>query len=170
MAARGADRVARLGILLGVALVLHAVESLVPMPAPFVRVGLANIVTLVALLGMGFGAAVLITVLRVVIGSLIVGTFLGPGFVLSMAGGLAAVLVMGAAAKAARPPLGVVGVSLTGAAAHNLAQLGAVAVLYTGAGAALRLAPVALVAAAASGFGVGLVALFVLEKLPFPGR
>ena len=165
-----AKRVSRLGLLLAVALVLYGVESALPSPFPFLRIGLANTVTLFVLLSMGFGDAVVITLLRVTVASLVVGTFLGPGFAMGLAGGLAAALAMGLAARAAVPPLGVVGVSMVGAAFHNVAQLGVLAGIYTGPSAAARLLPVALLIAAASGLGTGLVALFALEKLAVPAR
>jgi heptaprenyl diphosphate synthase len=160
-----AGRVARLGMLLGVALALYAVESALPSPFPFLRIGLANIATLIALLTLGFADALAVTVLRVTIASLVVGTFLGPGFGLAMAGGLAGAVGMGLAARYALPPLSVVGVSMIGAALHNLAQLGVLAGFYTGRGPALRLLPVALLVSVATGLATGLFALFALEKL-----
>ena len=161
----GAGRVARLGVLLGLSLALYAVESALPSPFPFLRIGLANIATIVALLSLGFADAVAVTVLRVTIASLIVGTFLGPSFGLAMAGGAAGAVGMGLAARFALPPLGIVGVSVVGAVCHNLAQLGVLAGLYTGPEAALRLLPAALLVSAATGVVTGLVAFFVLEKL-----
>lgn len=170
MAHGAANRVAKLGLLLAAALVLYGVESALPSPFPFLRIGLANIVTIFVLLSMGFAEALVVTVLRVIIASLIVGTFLGPGFAMAAAGGLAGALAMGAAARVAHPPLGVVGVSLMGAAAHNVAQLCVVAGIYTGPSAAARLLPAALFIAVASGLGTGLVARFALEKLAPYGR
>lgn len=160
-----AGRVARLGMLLGVALALYAVESALPSPFPFLRIGLANIATLLALLTLGFADALAVTVLRVAIASLVVGTFLGPGFGLAMAGGVAGAVGMGLAVRYALPPLSVVGVSMVGAAVHNVAQLGVLAGLYTGPGPALRLLPVALLVSVATGLATGLFALFALEKL-----
>jgi heptaprenyl diphosphate synthase len=127
-----AGRVARLGMLLGIALALYAVESALPSPFPFLRIGLANIATLIALITLGFADALAITVLRVIVASLVVGTFLGPGFGLAMAGGVAGVVGMGLAARFALPPLSVVGVSVVGAVLHNLAQLGVLSWFYTG--------------------------------------
>lgn len=161
---------ARLGLLLAVALVLYGVESALPSPVPFLRIGLANAVTVFVLVSMGMADAVLVTILRVTVASLIVGTFLGPGFAMAMAGGIAASLAMGFAAQAALPPLGVVGLSLIGAAFHNVAQLAVVAGLYTGPSGAARLLPFALLMAAVSGLVTGLVALFALEKLALPAR
>lgn len=160
-----AGRVARLGMLLGVALALYAVESALPSPFPFLRIGLANIATLIALITLGFADALAITVLRVIVASLVVGTFLGPGFGLAMAGGVAGVVGMGLAARFAFPPLSVVGVSVVGAVLHNLAQLGVLSGFYTGPGPAMRLLPVSLLVSAATGLATGLIALFALEKL-----
>lgn len=165
---RGATRVSKLGILLAVALVLHGVETLFPSPFPFVRLGLTNVVTLFALLTMGFADALAVTLLRVVLASVIVGTFLGPTFALGAAGGIAAVLGMGLAARLALPPLGIVGLSMIGATCHNVAQIGAVALLYTGPGPAVRLLPAAFLLAAAAGLVTGFVALFALRRLAVP--
>jgi len=165
---RGATRVAKLGILLAVALVLHGVESMLPSPFPFVRLGLANVVTLFALVTMGFADALLLTALRVVAASLILGTFLGPPFALGAAGGIAAVLGMGLAARLALPPLGIVGLSMIGAACHNAGQVAAVAALYTGPGPAARLMPAAFLLAVAAGLATGFVALFALGRLAVP--
>lgn len=163
------DRLARLGMLLAAALVLYAIEAALPSPFPFLRLGLANIATLIVVLTMGFVDAVVVTVLRVTIASLFVGTFAGPAYALAMAGGLSAASAMGAFARFS-PPLGVVGLSLIGAACHNVAQLGVVAGLYTGLDGAARLVPAALLVSAAAGLATGVVAFFALEKLPLSAR
>jgi heptaprenyl diphosphate synthase len=162
---KGTSRIARLGMFVAAALVLYAIESALPSLFPFLRLGLANIATLVVLLTMGLADAVIVTVLRVTIASVIVGTFAGPGYALAMAGGLSAAAAMGVFARLS-PPLGVVGLSLIGAACHNMAQLGVVAGLYTGAAGARALLPMALIVSAGAGLATGLVAFFVLEKLP----
>lgn len=159
-----ARRLAVLGMLVGISLVVFVLEGLFPQPLPFLRIGLANTVTLFALLTVGARDAVAVTVLRVAASSLLAGTLLGPAFALSMGGGLSAVLGMSLAARFALPPLGVVGVSVIGAACHNLAQLGVVGALYAGSGAALRLLPAALLVSAGAGLATGLVARFALER------
>ncbi len=160
----GTRRTAHLAVLLAVSLGLSVVERAIPMPVPFLRLGLANIVTVYAIITMGLADALIITVLRVAIASLITGTFLGPTFALSMCGGLAATLAMGAA-RTASPPLGVVGVSLVGALFHNLGQLVVVAALFAGVGPAVRLVPLATLMAAGSGLVTGLIAMLVIERL-----
>lgn len=160
----GTRRTAHLAVLLAVSLGLSVVERAIPMPVPFLRAGFANIVTVYAIITMGLADALVITMLRVVLASLIAGTFLGPTFALSLGGGLAATLAMGAA-RGASPPLGVVGISLVGALFHNLGQLGVIAVLFAGLGPALRLIPLALLMAAGAGLFTGIIALLVIERL-----
>ena len=82
-------RVSLLGVLMALALALHVLEAQIPAPLPWVKPGLANLMTLVALLTLGWRSALLVTFLRVLIGSLLVGSFLGPGFLLSLAGAAA---------------------------------------------------------------------------------
>ncbi len=160
-----ANRVAKLGMLLAVSLMLHVLESALPLPLPFVRLGLANIVTVYAIIAMGVGDAMVLTILRVAISSLLVGTFLGPSFAMALGGGVAATLAMWVAFRLAAPPLGVVGVSLVGALFHNVAQLSVLAILFTGPGPAVHLMPAAMLMAAIAGFGTGLVALFTFKRI-----
>jgi len=157
-------RTAHLAVLLAVSLGLSVVERAIPIPVPFLRAGLANIVTVYAIITMGLVDALTLTVLRVILASLIGGTFLGPTFALSMGGGVAATLAMGAA-RAASPPLGIVGISLVGALCHNLGQLIVVGALLTGASPALRLVPLATLMAAGAGLVTGLIAALVIERL-----
>jgi heptaprenyl diphosphate synthase len=58
--------------------------------------------TLVVLVFLRFKEAVIVTFLRVVIESILWGTFLGPTFFLSLVGGIAAILIMGVFYKAAK--------------------------------------------------------------------
>ncbi len=152
-------------MLLAVSLMLHVLESTLPLPLPFVRLGLANIVTVYAIIAMGVGDAMILTILRVGVSSLLVGTLLGPSFAMALGGGVAATLAMWVVFRVAAPPLGVVGVSLVGALFHNMAQLAVVAILFTGLGPAARLMPVAILMATVAGLGTGLVALFALKRI-----
>jgi heptaprenyl diphosphate synthase len=156
-------------MLVGAGLVLQAVDRLIPSPVPFARLGLANVVTLVALVALGLPEALIVTAVRVSVGALILGTFGGPAFVLAAAGGLVSALVMGALVRWVVPPLGVVGTSLVGAAAHNVTQLAVVGALFTGLGAAAALAPAALLVSAPAGFATGAAAWLVLNRLPLDG-
>jgi heptaprenyl diphosphate synthase len=113
----------RIAILSAYALALHGFESLIPTPIPWLKPGLANIITVVALILYGFRTALLVTLIRVVLASIFLGTFLGPAFILSAGGGIASVIAMGLSIKLFKNLFGTVGISLIGALFHNIAQL-----------------------------------------------
>ncbi len=134
-------KIAHLSLLLALALGLSLVESTFfpPLGVPGAKWGLANIVSLLALLWLGLREAALIVALRVVLTGIFSGTFLGLGFWLSAAGAAVALLVMAALLKA--PGFGLLGISIAGAAGHNLAQLGVYAVVVNSAGVFYLLPP-----------------------------
>ncbi|TPW14001.1 MAG: heptaprenyl diphosphate synthase, partial [Halothiobacillaceae bacterium] len=67
--------------LTAIAITIHILESALPSPLPGIKPGLANAVTVAALVLFGWRTAVWVGLLRVVVGSLIIGTFLTPTFV-----------------------------------------------------------------------------------------
>jgi len=102
---------------------IHSVEALIPAPIPWLRFGFANIITLTTLLLYGLKAGMTVTLIRVFVGSLFTGTFLGPAFVLSLGGGVSSTLIMWAAKILFGRLLSPIGLSLLGALTHNIAQL-----------------------------------------------
>lgn len=120
----------RIALLSAYALALHGFEALIPSPVPWLRLGLANIVTLVTLSLYGLRAALMVTAVRVLLGSLLLGTFLGPAFFLSLSGGIASALAMGVTAALFPRLFSVLGISLIGAFFHNIAQLSVAYVLF----------------------------------------
>lgn len=120
---RTAQDVARLGMLLALATALHTFEAQLPaLPIPGAKVGLANVVSLLALFAFGLREALLIVTLRQVAGSLFIGTFLSPAFFFGLAGGLLSVFAM-QGVRWIVPKASPVTMSLVGAAAHNAGQL-----------------------------------------------
>ena len=67
-----------LTIMVALRVILHRLEALLPLPSPWIKLGLANLMTLVALVFLGFKEAVIVTFLRVVIGSILKGDFFRP--------------------------------------------------------------------------------------------
>jgi len=78
----------RIALLSAYAVGLHGLESLLPSPVPWLKFGLANIITLITLMLYGFRPAIMVTLIRVLISSLFTGTFPGPAFLLSLGAGL----------------------------------------------------------------------------------
>ena len=102
---------------------LHSIEALIPTPVPWLRLGLANIITLTALYLYGLKAGMIVTLTRVVIRSLLAGTFLGPAFIMSIGGGVASTLVMWALKSVFGRLFSIVGLSICGALTHNITQM-----------------------------------------------
>ena len=113
----------RIALLSAYAIGIHALESLLPSPIPWMRLGLANVITVIALMLYGFRTAMLVTLVRVLLSSLLTGTFPGPAFILSLGGGVSSTLAMGLAASVCQRLFSAVGLSIIGAFFHNMAQL-----------------------------------------------
>ncbi len=113
----------RIALLSAYAIGIHALESLLPSPIPWMRFGLANVITVIALMLYGFRTAMLVTLVRVLLSSLLTGTFPGPAFILSLGGGVSSTLAMGLAAAVGQRLFSAVGLSIIGAFFHNMAQL-----------------------------------------------
>jgi heptaprenyl diphosphate synthase len=115
------NKMMAMAIMVALGVILHRLEALLPLPSPWIKLGLANLMTLVALVFLGFKEAVIVTFLRVVIGSILGGTFLGPTFFLSLTGGIAAILIMGMFYKIGTNHMSLIGISIFGAYTHTLA-------------------------------------------------
>jgi len=112
----------RIAWLAALAITIHIAESVLPTPLPGIKPGLANVVTIAALLLYGWRAAVWVSLLRVVVGSILIGTFLTPTFVLSFSGAIAAITVIGLGHLLPGRGLGPVGYCLLASMAHIAAQ------------------------------------------------
>ena len=102
---------------------LFVFETLIPHPLPWVRLGLGNMAWLLALLLFGWKEAYLVTILKAILGTLILGTFMTPTSLFALAGGIAAVTATGAVYRAAPHLFSIVGLSVIGAVTHNITQL-----------------------------------------------
>ena len=65
-------------IMVAQGVILHRLEALLPLPSPWIKLSLANLMTLVALVILVFKEVVIVTFLRVVIGSILKGDFFRP--------------------------------------------------------------------------------------------
>jgi len=160
----------RIALLSSYALALHGLESLIPMPLPWIRVGLSNIITLMALLLFGFRAAVMVTLTRVTLASLFNGSFLGPGFILSLGGGISSILSVVCVFTLLPGVFGPVGLSLIGALFHNLSQLLlAYALFIQKAEPVLIVCPVLMLLGTITGLVNGLTTDLVIRNLKMSG-
>ena len=102
---------------------LSLVDAAIPSPLPGVKPGLANVVTLVVLIRHGWGTAVWVSGLRVLAGSLLLGSFLAPGFFLSLTGTTLSLQTLGLAQHLPGKWFGPVSLSIFAAFAHIGGQL-----------------------------------------------
>lgn len=151
-------KMVHLGLLVAMAMALHIFEGMFPIPAPFpgAKLGLANVISLFAVAAFGLKEAVLISVLRTVLGSLMVGTFFNVTFFLSFSGAVASTIVMGLVYRVFSQTFSLVGVSILGALTHNVVQV-FVASAFVGTLGILFYLPYLLIFALPTGFFVGLV-------------
>lgn len=151
-------------VLISLALVLSYMERFFPLqlavPLPGVKLGLANIVSLAALYLLGGRSAYIILALRCILGSAFGGGFTSLMF--SLTGGTLAMLVMALSRRL--PFLSIYGVSILGAAAHNIGQICAAMVLmhsvYIGA-----YLPYLLAVGLFTGFATGAAGAGILKVL-----
>ena len=164
-------RIAACGLLTAVALVLSLVERMFPLsaavPIPGIKLGLANVVTLFALVRLNRRDALAILLIRVTLASVLMGSV--TSFLFALSGGLLAMLTMSLLLPGRGRWVTLVGVSIAGAAAHNIGQICAAMLVLRSVYAAAYL-PLLLLSALAMGFSTGIVSRVTiehLEKIPF---
>lgn len=158
-------RIISMALLVAMGVVLHRVEALLPLPSPWVKLGLANIMTLIALVFLGIREALIVAGLRVLLASLFGGTFLGPTFFLSLAGAGAAALMMILIYRKGRGPFSLIGVSVAAAYGHTFAVTLCVYFFFIQQTAFLHLLPFFFSLALVSGVLTGTVANFLNQRL-----
>ena len=159
-----AKRIAYYGAMLGLAIICGYVEMLIPFDfgIPGIKLGLANIVALVLLYKNGFLPALAVSVSRVLLIGILFGNVMSVFY--SLAGGVLSLIVMYLVKKI--PFFSIVGVSVAGAAAHNIGQLAA-ALVVIGMKAVMFYLPFLLIAAVITGFLIGLGAGYLIKRINF---
>lgn len=157
-------RIVQSAVLVALALALSYVERFIPLqmliPLPGVKLGLANVVTLIALYLLGVKSAFAILTLRCVLGAVFGGGITGLMF--SLTGGILAMSIMSLCKNV--PFLSVYGVSILGAAAHNIGQILAAMVLMNSIYIGMYLSYL-LIVALFTGFATGAACAGILRIL-----
>lgn len=157
-------RMMHITMLVAISILFHLIESMIPVPVPIpgFKLGLANIVGLIALYLYDAKIMIGVNLLRVFLASLMRGMIFAPGFWLSLTG----VILSSCAAIIAKKysPMTIFGVSVASSAFHVIGQVIAVTFLYNqflmGA-----LLPVLLLLSIPTGIFTGYLAKQVLERL-----
>ena len=157
-------QLASYGILIALAFILSWLETLLPNPlegmVPGIKLGLANLVVIVALYRVSIPASITISLIRVLLVSFTFGNL--SMFFYSLAGA-ALSLIMMLSLKHLKC-FSSTGVSIAGGLSHNLGQI-IVAMLVLGSSLFYYL-PYLLLGGCISGLFIGLLASLVLRHLP----
>ena len=149
-------------MLVALAFLLSYLEMLLPFSfaVPGIKLGLANLVTVIALYSLGNGAAFAVSMVRILLSGL---TFQGLSVMLySLAGGLFSFFVMAAAKR--YTGLSVIGISILGGVTHNLGQL-LLAALVLKTEALLYYFPPLMLAGTVAGLLIGLMGGMVIRRI-----
>ena len=155
----------RIAWLTALAISIHIIESALPSPLPGVKPGLANVITIVVLLLYGWPTAAWVAMLRVIVGSLIIGTFLTPTFVLSLSGAIATIMALGIGSKLPGRGLGPIGYCLVASMAHMATQFIVAYTLFIPHDGLFKLLPVLMTASVIFGIVSGLIVNAVMTRL-----
>lgn len=152
------------GVLIAFAMVLSYLESLIPIHfvVPGIKLGLANMVTIIALQRLGWKPTVLISIGRIILSGILFGNL--AVILYSLAGASLSILVMCLVRRI--KVFSIVGVSVCGAVAHNLGQL-IVAVCVMENVRIMYYMAVLAVSGTVAGIAIGIVSTVILKNIRF---
>ena len=155
-------KIALLGVLTAATIVIAIAESYIPsIGIPGIKLGLANIMILITLYELGILEATGINLIRVLVVSLVRGTFLSMGFFMSLTGAAFSLGIMILFYLVIRK-FSIIGVSVIGSLFHIFGQI-LVAVFYLGSGYVIYYLPVIAVSAIITGVLVGVTARLIIR-------
>lgn len=156
------SRVAYFGVFTALALIFSYVETLIPINfgIPGVKLGLANLITLIALYKMTIKDAFLISIVRVVLSGFIFGNLFA--ILYSLAGGILSLFIMTIFKRSNQ--FSIFGVSMAGGVFHNVGQL-IMAMMVVESVTIAGYLPVLLVSGLLTGFLIGFVSGETLKRI-----
>ncbi|NLW53038.1 MAG: Gx transporter family protein [Tissierellia bacterium] len=118
-------------LLVSIALAVSLIEQMIPMPfaIPGAKLGLSNMIILVAMILFGFKRGFQVAILKSVLLMLVTG--FGPSFLYSFAGAIFSTCLMGLALRFTTKYFSTIGISIIGAVAHNFAQISVASVMLS---------------------------------------
>ena len=156
------QKIALLGVLLATTIVIAIAESFIPsFTIPGIKLGFANIVILVTLYELGVKEAVFINLVRVLVVSLVRGTFLSMGFFMSLTGAVLSLGVMILFCLLIKK-FSIIGVSVIGSLFHVTGQI-LIAMIYMGSVYVVYYLPIIGLVAVITGILVGFIARSIIK-------
>ncbi len=151
-----------LSMLTALSLIMFIVEAQIPpiVPIPGIKLGLANIITLITLAWFGRKDAFIVLMLKIVLSSVFAGTLMS--FIYSFSGGILCFIIMALTINIFKNNTFWV-MSVLGAISHNIGQITA-AVFVTSTWQIITYLPVLLVSAIITGIFTGLTAQVIIKR------
>ena len=163
------QKIVNISLFVALASVLQIMESVFPHPIPGLKLGLANIITLVTLILYGFKESIQVAIYRTLLSSFIMGSFLTPGFILSITGSITSTIVMwiiyNLSLKNYKPKFSIIGISIFGAITHNFTQLAIVYFFLAKHNSILWFLPWLGIGGIIMGYITGLIAQHISRKI-----
>ena len=156
------NRVAYFGVFTALALIFSYVETLIPFNfgIPGIKLGLANLIIVIALYKMKLSDVYLLSIVRVLLNGFIFGNYFS--IIYSLAGGLLSLTVMALLKK--QGGFSVMGISMAGGVMHNVGQL-IIAMIIVETFSVVYYVPVLLVSGLITGCVIGIVSGEMLRRL-----
>lgn len=156
------SKVAYFGVFVALALIFSYVESLIPIhfAVPGIKLGLANLIVVIALYKMGPREALILSVVRVVLAGFLFGNMFS--IIYSLAGCVLSLLIMVVLKRF--DGLSIMGVSIAGGVFHNLGQI-IVAMIVVESFSIAYYIPVLMIAGVITGLVIGILANEMLKRL-----
>ena len=154
-------KVAMLGLSIALAMIMSYIEALVPLSfaVPGIKMGLANIVIIFVLYKIGTKEAILVSLIRVILVSLLFSNVMAMAY--SIAGAVLSLSVMWLLKKTDR--FSFVGVSIAGGIMHNVGQI-IMAVILLGTEQIALYLPVLIITGTVTGVVIGIVSGLVINR------
>ncbi|MFU0799424.1 MAG: Gx transporter family protein [Xylanivirga thermophila] len=153
-----------LSLITAQAIVIHYIESFLPVLIPGIKLGLANIMTMVTIALFGFGEALLVVIIRCVLGSLLAGNPMS--ILYSLTGGILSCIVIWTLYRYFGKYFSLIAISVAGALFHNVGQLLVASVVFGTIGIFFTYIPILASVSVITGFFIGLVSIYILQFLP----
>ena len=156
------SRVAYFGVFTALALIFSYVETLIPINfgIPGVKLGLANLIIVVALYKLPLQEVYLLSIVRILLSGFIFGNYFS--ILYSLAGGLLSLSVMALLKR--RNSFSVMGISVAGGVFHNVGQM-TVAMLVVETFSVAYYFPVLMIAGLVKGLLIGILSNEMLKRL-----
>lgn len=155
-------KIASYGLLIALAFIFSYIESLVPIPFPVpgIKLGLANLVVIIAIYGIGVKEAFVLSMVRII---LVGVTFRDPStLIFSFAGGVLSWISMVLFLKLKL--FSMIGVSIIGGITHNVGQI-IVAMIYVNNTSLIYYLPFLTLSGVVSGTLIGILGALIIKRL-----